>query len=215
MTAAIIIMAKAPVVGQVKTRLTPHLSAEAAANCYRLLLVNALTAAYGAGLDEVILACSPDAFHPFFTESAHAYEVTLVPQGEGNLGERMERLFQIALERHTEVVMIGGDCIDLTTDDLLNAYAALANGVPCVFYTASDGGYVLVGARERLPAIFASVSWSTDQVMSQTRAHLKASNTAWLELGERHDIDTHHDFLTRFKPSRLWPMWERIHGAAS
>ena len=106
---AIVVMAKAPEPGQVKTRLVPPLSAGGAAVLAARFARRTLTTAVAAALGPVTLGCAPDATHEFFKVCARRHGVTLVDQGDGDLGARMQRMLATALERHRRVLLLGTD----------------------------------------------------------------------------------------------------------
>src|SRR3990172_10280578 len=82
----IAVFAKAPVAGEVKTRLIPALGEHGAAALHRALVMHAIENAAGAGIGPVELWCAPDAGHSFFAECRRRHGVTLIAQGEGDLG---------------------------------------------------------------------------------------------------------------------------------
>lgn len=89
----LIVMAKAPVPGFVKTRLIPALGADGAAALAARLLSHALQEALAAEPGAVELCCAPDAQHPAFDAWRGTPGLTLSAQGEGDLGARMRRAF--------------------------------------------------------------------------------------------------------------------------
>src|SRR5689334_6632021 len=102
----IAIFAKAPVAGQVKTRLAPLLGLEGAARLHAQLVVRALEEATAAAVGPVELWCAPDAAHPFFADSAARFGVRLRAQGEGDLGQRMARAFATVHAEGASLVLI-------------------------------------------------------------------------------------------------------------
>ena len=198
----IAVFAKAPVPGEVKTRLIPALGAEGAARLHRELVRHALAAATGAaeGMStaaraasvepaSVELWCAPDAGHAFFTDCASEFRVSVHGQGPGDLGERMARCFACA---DGATLLIGSD-IPAMDAGCLDAAAAALSGADAVFVPAEDGGYVLVGLRCGLGAarhaVFRDIEWGSAGVMQQTRERLRASGLAWRELPPLWDLD--------------------------
>ena len=88
--AVIQVFCKAPLAGTVKTRLMPQLSAEQAADVHRRLALRTLELVCSAPLCPVQLWCAPAVDHPFFTEAAENYALTLLTQSNGDLGQRMD-----------------------------------------------------------------------------------------------------------------------------
>jgi rSAM/selenodomain-associated transferase 1 len=143
--ARLLIMSKAPVPGQVKTRLIPLLGAAPAAGLYAGLVRDCLAMSTAAGLCPVELWCSPSAGHPFFRRCHADFPVRLYSQSPGDLGQRMSRALQSALCRARHVMLIGADCPALTAADLEEALQLLVRGTDAVLGPATDGGYYLIG----------------------------------------------------------------------
>lgn len=191
----LIVMAKAPVPGLAKTRLIPALGADGAARLAARLLDHAMAQARAAQLGDVILACAPDALHAAFAAQARSLGTTLVPQGHGDLGARMHRLFVNAFGQGARrVVLFGTDVPTLDAALLRCADAALADA-DAVFAPAADGGYALVGLRRPAPSLFEAMPWSTAAVMATTRERLAQAGLRHVELPEVHDIDEPADLV--------------------
>ncbi len=198
---ATIVLAKAPVAGQAKTRLIPALGAQGAAELAARLLRHCLDQALGAGVGAVELCCAPDRHHPAFAASARLSALALTDQGGGDLGERMARAIARRLGTAGAVVLIGSDVPALDGAVLRQAHAALA-GHDAVFVPTFDGGYALVGLRQPAPALFADMPWSTDQVMALTRQRLGALGLRHAELPTLADIDEPADLV--HVPAEWW-----------
>jgi len=184
----VIVMAKAPEPGQAKTRLIPALGAAGAARLAERLLEHAVDAALAAGIGEVVLACAPDTAHAAFAAQARR-GVSLRPQGEGDLGQRMRRAFDDAFAAGTtHALLIGTDVPALDVATLHRARAAL-DAADGVFVPAFDGGYALIGLRRVEPSLFEALPWSSAAVMALTRERLAAAGLAHVELPPVHDID--------------------------
>jgi glycosyltransferase A (GT-A) superfamily protein (DUF2064 family) len=90
-------------------------------------------------------------------------------------------------------LVIGTDCPALRPDDLRTAADVLRDGTDAVVFPAEDGGYVLIGARRAEPALFADMTWSTPQVMDETRHRLRRAKLAWQEPVTLWDVDLPED----------------------
>ncbi len=189
---AIAVFAKAPVPGEVKTRLVPLLGKESAAELHSTLVRRALATARAAALGPVALWCMPDTGHPFFRTCAESFDVALEAQKGGHLGERMARALESMLRRGPALV-IGSDCPALTPDDLQAAARSLATH-DAVLQPAEDGGYVLVGLSREVPGLFEGIRWGESHVMRDTRAKLRAARATWRELPARWDVDRPEDY---------------------
>lgn len=185
----LIVFCKAPIPGQVKTRLQPALSAEQAAEVHEQLTLLTLERAFRQNLCPVQLCCAPDSRHPFFQTCAERFPVGLAEQRGNELGSRMHNAFCDAFGRYRHAVLMGCDCPSLTGDDLRQAFTALRNGKDAVLAPTEDGGYVLIGLNAPQPALFANMRWGHDQVMAETRRRANDAKLSWLELDRQWDVD--------------------------
>ena len=190
MSTALIIFAKAPVAGLAKTRLIPALGPRGAAQLAERLLEHTLQLTMALPVEHLELCVSPSAQHPAFEHARKSalgrLHITL--QGEGDLGERMHRALSRVLSSHRRALLIGTDAPSLNTALLGQAIQAL-NSHPAVFIPALDGGYALVGLTRRAPELFEGMTWSTPQVMQNTRARASSIGLPWVELLPVADID--------------------------
>ena len=190
----LIVFAKAPVPGQVKTRLAPVLDGEMAALLHTALVERALDTARRSGIAEIELCCAPDTSHSFFEACADDFDVALTEQGDGNLGDRMLRALQRALTDYEAAIVIGSDCPALTAKHLKDATAALASN-DAVLTPAEDGGYVLVGATRTDARMFDDVEWSSGKVIEQQRRNFTELGFRWYEMATLWDVDRPEDLL--------------------
>jgi len=191
---AIIIFAKAPVAGRVKTRLIPALGAAGAAALAERMLAHAVQGAVAAAPDTLELCAAPDATHPAFGRLAQDHGLRLATQGDGDLGQRMHRAFARVLTQHDRALVIGTDAPALDAACLRQALAKL-NQHDAVFLPALDGGYALIGLRKPQASLFDGIAWSTSAVMEQTRERLQAAGLRWTELPAVADVDEPADLV--------------------
>lgn len=191
---ALLIFCKAPIAGQVKTRLQPALNSEQAAEAHRHLTLITLKRATEQALCPVILFCAPDSKHPFFQACAETYSLMLAEQVGSNLGERMHNAFAVSLAQYRHVVLTGCDCPSLKPADLRQALAILHGEADVVIAPAEDGGYVLIGLSAPQPQLFRDMPWGTEQVMIKTRERAKQAEIEIYELPKQWDIDTIFDW---------------------
>lgn len=184
------ILAKAPIAGLAKTRLIPHLGAEAAAALQGWLLRRTLETALAADIGPVSLWCAPELDHPEFARCRGT--VAMHRQPAGDLGERMHAAVT-STPTTAGTLLIGTDC-PLLTPELLRLAAASLLHHDATVIPADDGGYVLIGMRKAARQIFNDVDWSTDRVMAQTRARLTELNWQWSEFAALWDVDRSEDF---------------------
>ena len=208
MKPCIVVFAKAPQPGQVKTRLIPALGAEGAAALARRMLIHTLGEARQAGLGGVELCVSPAPVSPVWQAvipAALADGVQWQDQGEGDLGARLSRAAARLSAEAQAMLFIGSDCPALCADILRQAAAALDTH-DALLIPSTDGGYVLLGLRRGDESLFNDIAWSTAQVAETTRARLLALGWRWAELPALRDVDEPADLAC------LPPDW---HKAAS
>lgn len=206
---AVIVFARAPRPGLVKTRLIPLLGEEGAAALHVRLVRRALDTAREASLPRIELHCAPDASDPFFQSCASHYGITVRAQAGGDLGARMLHAFESALVAHRRVLLVGTDCPALTASHLRQADQALRDSVDAVFAPCEDGGYALIGLKRAEPRLFDRMAWGGDGVMAETRARLTALGRHWHELETLWDIDRPADYQ-RLMSSGLLDSEERF-----
>lgn len=192
---AVLLFAKAPIAGQVKTRLIPVLGPAGAAALHRRLLVE-LSETLALNLNSILeLWCAPDAEHPVFQDLATRYTLPLYVQTGADLGDRMLRAAEDALSRHTRVVLIGADCPLITPELLEQTFTWLAEPQDAVLGPAEDGGYVLIGMNRVHPLLFSDMPWGTDRVAEETRRRLLRLGWTWREHQVLWDVDRPADLL--------------------
>ena len=203
---ALIVFARAPVPGRVKSRLVPLLGERGAARLHAQLLERTLRTALAAGFGEVILYCASEMQGSYFRRIRERFGIRLRSQGRGDLGGRMLR----ALRRHPGALLIGSDCPALRPADLRAAARALRSGADAVFAPAEDGGYALIGLRRAARAVFDRVEWGSAKVMAQTRRNLRRLQWRWRELRTVWDVDRPEDVARLKKSGRLAPLAARL-----
>ncbi len=189
---ALVVMAKVPRPGRVKTRM--GLPGEMASRVYAELLEAVLVRADRAhdqvGFERVLaVALSP--------EDAKADAEALAPEGwrvvlqrGADLGERIQAAAADAGAART--VIVGSDAPTLPEDRIPGAFEALTRA-RAVFGPTEDGGYYLVGLRGPEPRLFDGIPWSTDAVMARTRAAARAAGIELVELSPWYDVDRLED----------------------
>jgi hypothetical protein len=185
------ILARAPVPGQVKTRLIPLLGAEGAAGLQAWMLQRTVAMAIEADVGPVTLWCEGDAEHRAFMRCREFGPLRILPQVAGDLGVRM----LAAIEESPTVagtLVIGTDCPVLDAAHLREAARSLADR-DAVLIPVDDGGYVLIGMKTPAAGAFAGIDWGSAQVMAQTRHSLAALGWRWTELASLWDVDRAED----------------------
>lgn len=184
----IIIFAKAPVAGQVKTRLIPALGAVGAARLARRMLAHTVDKAFAAGVGTVELCASPSMHDPAWHRPTLPPELQWSDQGEGELGERMARAARRWLDAGQPLLLIGTDCPELDCQMLQTAAQSLSDHDAAIAPTA-DGGYALLGLNRFDATVFDNIRWSTDTVARETLSRLETLGWSVHRLPSLHDID--------------------------
>ena len=187
--AVVVVMAKRPVPGKSKTRLCPPLTPREAADLYEALLRDTIDLVSGLRGAEMAVAVSP--------RSAVGLMRSFVPRGarilavEGaDIGECLHSVTEeLFTEGFTRVVAINSDGPTLPAEYLDRAVEMLTNS-EVVLGPAEDGGYYLIGLRQRQPGLFQGISWSTALVAAETLALAAALGLTVVQLPQWYDVDT-------------------------
>jgi rSAM/selenodomain-associated transferase 2/rSAM/selenodomain-associated transferase 1 len=195
-TAALAIMAKAPVPGLAKTRLAPLLGYSGAARVQRGFILRTVATVRAAALGPVTLWCAPDSGHRLFGLLRQRMGMDVRNQPAGDLGQRMCAAMQAHFQQNSQLawLVVGTDAPALTVELLQQAADALTTH-DAVVLPAEDGGYVMLGLRRPVTEVFQAVPWSTAQVMQVTRERLRQARLRWVELPMLWDVDEPVDWL--------------------
>ena len=193
---ALIVFAKAPVPGRVKTRLTGRpaldagsvLSEEEAARLYEAFLRDALDQ-YGAlGPDVRLYWGSPLADVP---DGLVPADVRQYEQAGDGLGARMQRAFlETFAAGYERIVIVGTDHPTLPSAFIQEAFAALHEPLAVAIGPSEDGGYYLLGMNEFYPQLFAGMAYSHADVFAETLARAGRTSASLTVLPLWYDVDT-------------------------
>lgn len=190
---ALILLAKAPLPGRVKTRLSPPFTKREAAALYACLLED--TAREMAGLKRVrryLFYSPPGSVRLFRRDPFSLFEAH--PQPGGDLGERMAAAFETAFMRGSgRTVLVGADCPVLSATLVRDAFRELASSAGAVFGPSDDGGFYLIGLSSPVPFLFRDVRWGTDTVLSEVTSRCREAGLSYSLLRPGFDIDTPED----------------------
>lgn len=188
----IVIFAKAPVPGSVKTRLIPALGEVGAARLAHRMLLATIAEAEAARLSIPELCATPHPYDPEWAPFLPGAEIRYTDQGEGDLGQRLARAAKRVTLTGENILLIGTDCPALDRHRLRAAAGALA-AHDAVLHPTFDGGYALLGLRRFDPSLFAGIGWSGPDVAADTTARIAALGWS-LHLGDTlRDIDEPED----------------------
>ena len=200
MSQRLIIFARAPVPGRVKSRLAADIGDLAAAGVYARLLYATLTDLARAELDEIevclSVASGDDA--PFFERAFPEFRVTVQPAGD--LGARLTAAFEEAFQAGVDAALvIATDVPSLDARVVRTAFQSLERA-PGVVGPCPDGGYYLLGLPAPGADLFHPVDWGTDRVLAQTERLAASSGIKLKRLPPLMDVDT-GDELTAWQRS--------------
>ena len=202
MSNALAIFAKAPIAGQVKTRLCPPLTHEQAAELFRCFLLDTIERMCSLATVQVFLAITPADSEPLFRKLFRQllsqkipFPVRYLPQRGDSLGEReINMLADMLSAGFSRAVIIGSDIPTLPVAHIHEAFSRLEDpACDAVFGPSTDGGYYLVGAREVHRPLFENIAWSTPQVLEQTLEQARLHQLTVELVPSWYDVDTVED----------------------
>ncbi len=192
---ALVIFAKAPIPGQVKTRLCPPLTPDEAATLHGSFVLDTLertkTAVGKLKLQmDRHLACTPSSTHVFFKIMEERQGVKLIDQIGDDLGARMhEAVETMVLRGYRRTIIIGTDVPTVPIEYFRQALTLL-DSHDLVIGPALDGGYYLIGLSKPVPKLFVDMPWSTDQVMKLTQERAAVLGLKAALIQPWRDVDT-------------------------
>lgn len=190
---AIVIMAKAPLPGHVKTRMIPLLGPEVACSLYYNFLLDKIEQVKHIEA-QALIAYTPDTEIAFFRKIAPS-GFNLIEQVGSDLGKRLidisKRLFR---QGYKKVLILDSDTPNLQIDHIKRGVEQLDKS-DVVLGPCEDGGYYLIGLRSSQPVLFDDIPWSTSGVIELTLKKAQRSGLTVSLLGKWYDIDTIDDLL--------------------
>ena len=188
-----ILMAKRPRAGQVKTRLVKEgcLSADEASQlAWEMLLC---TAKRLTSISKTVLAVSPDGDGQQLAFDLGVQFDNVVGQGEGNLGQRLDRVWNL-VGTDKPIAFIAGDVPDVPLSHLVEIPSALKNNDIAIGPT-DDGGYWTLAARSYFPSILEEIDWGSDMVYDQTCNRAAQAGLSITHLKLWYDVDHQEDLV--------------------
>ncbi len=194
---AVVIMAKAPVPNEVKSRLIPALSPEEASSLYHCFLLDKIAQVKSIMQARHFVAYTPVTSEAFF-RSIMPPGFTLINQVGADLGERLSNVSKNLFDQDAEkVIILDSDSPNLPTDHIREGLSIL-DEVDVALGPCEDGGYYLIGMRSYVPELFRRMPWSTSEVTALTMKKAKALGLTVALLPGWYDVDTSID-LERLK----------------
>lgn len=204
---ALILFARVPQLGRVKSRLAADIGDAAALAAYEELgkaCWHEVTMARRLMAARAIVAFTPGGESTAmrgWLAGADEY----VEQGAGDLGERMLDAIDGQLRRGARrVVVVGSDCPTLSASTLTSAFARLENA-DLVVGPATDGGYYLIGVTRRQPSLFQDIPWSSERTLAATLARADTAGLRVAALETLTDVDTLAEWMEWREAGRAQP----------
>ena len=188
MSELLLIMARAPEFGKVKSRLAKTVGEQRALEVYVKLLEHTLNSVKESGYESLLFV---DGDLTYFEERGWKVEV----QSSGDLGEKMKdafsRSFALGFEK---ILMIGTDCYEINSEIILTAFGGLSS-CDVVLGPADDGGYYLIGMKKMHLELFENMPWSTSDLYTQTIEVARKLSLSAVSLPSKSDIDEEKDLV--------------------
>ena len=185
---ALIIFAKNPVYGKVKTRLATEVGNDKALEVYNELLKHTRDVAAQVTARRFVFYADKVEVGDLW-ESGFDKKI----QSHGILGERMTKAFaEVSNEGFEKKIIIGTDCFEITADIINDGFDQLDDN-DIVLGPATDGGYYLLGMKKSIDEIFVDIPWSTEHVLGRTLEICKGLSLSVYRLPMLSDIDTKAD----------------------
>jgi len=199
----LLVFAKKPEPGGVKTRLAGEIGAEKAAEVYRRLAEAVWAGTASDQYQRWLVFEPPDeafAMRQWLT-GAESY----IPQAPGNLGDRLRAAFRLAFDAGARrVAVIATDAPEVRSDDVVAAFELLSSGRRAAIGPCPDGGYWLLALSDFRADVFSGIQWSSARVFEQTMARLRTDDVAPGVLRTLLDVDRVSDLR------QLGAPWNRL-----
>lgn len=212
---AVILMAKAPLPGTVKTRLSPPLTPGSAALLYTCMLTDIAEemASRLRGVRRYLFFAPPEEESRFRSGPFRRFE--RVAQRGKDLGERMDRAIRTVLShgaRHA--VVIGADCPFLSAGRVRSAFRELSGPADVVLGPSEDGGFYLIGTSFPVPFLFRGIAWGTGSTLAEVASRCRRAGLSFVLLPAELDVDRPEDLesLRRRAAGRAVPACPRTRG---
>nr|AGS53102.1 hypothetical protein [uncultured bacterium contig00036] len=215
---ALILFARLPLPGKVKTRLMTRLSGADCADLQWALLADLAPALHGADGDLFVFYTPPRNPEAFRRLQEQMDPAIYVQQQGDDLGQRMHEAFTWAFKQGYERCLLLGSDIPLISGADISAAQELLNHYDVVLGPSEDGGYWLVGLKQAFPPLFQRQSYSHSQVLAQAQAACAVHGASVGMAASRRDIDTWEDLCyfrqvaTRESSPRLFTFIQDLFG---
>lgn len=194
MTRALIIFLKHPQLGKCKTRLAKTIGDVKALKIYQILLNHTHQITKNLYVKKYLY------FDKFNNNPLNwDGDYTIAYQNQADLGSKMAEAFaQVFNKQHYPVIIIGTDCIEISSQILNDAYRQL-NHYDVVIGPAKDGGYYLLGLNNPTPKLFDNIEWSTNTVLSDTIKTVQNLGLSYCFMPVLADVDVEEDLTDELR----------------
>ena len=190
-THAVILFARAPKLGKVKTRLQSHLDQETILQLYSCFLRDSIEKICVIEEADSLIGLAGEGNLNCFIETLMGRDIRTFPQSGNNLGDRMRNAFLDRFEEgYEKIVIIGSDSPSLPVPCITRA---LESNSDIMLGPSVDGGYYLIGMRNKMFEIFDGVEWGSEKVLEQTLCNLDTLQVSLETLPLWYDIDRLED----------------------
>jgi len=199
----LVVVAKAPVPGEVKTRLYPDLAIDEATHLYSCFIQDRIKEIGNLTAMDLAISYTPEDSKQYFTRFiSNGFQ--LFPQRGKDLGERLSNIFEDKLaDEYDAVSIIDSDTPDLPRSIVEQSFQLLlSNGVDVVFGPCDDGGYYLVAMRRPHPDLFQQIPWSTEAVLAATLERARKLGLKVELLPRWNDLDIFEDLIDFYNRHR-------------
>jgi len=180
---AVAVFAKSPSPGKAKVRLAKFIGAEEAAKLQHALFEDNLSI-----LDNQAYAlyiAYPESDEDKFTH----YNLPLIAQGEGDLGQKMHRVLQHLLTKHDKVALVASDTVNLDQTVVEQAFDSVTKDETVAIAPAEDGGFGLI-AMQKFHDLFETTNWYKYDVFDLMKQRIAERQLVLAELSQLNDLDT-------------------------
>lgn len=187
----VIVFVKNPQLGKVKTRLAATLGDEKALEIYNKLVDYTRTVLLG------IEGVKKYVYYSDFIDSEDEWSNGIFEkklQVHGGLGSKITYALKNTFNTCDQVIIIGSDCPQLTSDHIKEAFEQL-DAVDLVIGPSHDGGYYLLGINKLHPELFEGINWSTEHVFNETIKKAQSLNLSTSTLETLSDVDFEEDWV--------------------
>ncbi|MFT4578703.1 MAG: rSAM/selenodomain-associated transferase 1 [Nitrospinales bacterium] len=187
---AVILFARDPVLGQVKTRLSSSLDDETILRLYTCFVEDSLEKIRLVHNADCFVAISPSSISGFFNGIESSDTRLFIQQGK-DLGDKMRQAFVDRFaDGYKKVVIIGSDSPSLPVSYINEA---LTSDKDLILGPSTDGGYYLIAMTGKVSEVFGGIAWGTSQVLNETLSCVKKASVSLELLPVWYDVDYPED----------------------